>query len=41
MKLGGDTPVEIIGGGLELPISLKTFRWQTHYRVLYLLPASA
>ena len=40
-SLGGDTPAEVAGGTPKLQTKLKYFRWQTHCRGLYQLPAAA
>jgi len=40
-SLGGDTPAEIAGGTPKLQTKLKYFRWQTHSRGIYQLPAAA
>jgi len=40
-SLGGDTPAEIAGGTPKLQTKLKYFRWQTHCRGIYQLPAAA
>ena len=40
-SLGGDTPAEIAGGTPKLQTKLKCFRWQTHCRGIYQLPAAA
>jgi hypothetical protein len=40
-SLGGDTPTEVAGGIPKLQTKLKNFRWQTHCRGIYQLPAAA
>jgi hypothetical protein len=40
-SLGGDTPAEVAGGTPKLQTKLKYFRWQTHCRGIYQLPAVA
>jgi len=40
-SLGGDTPTEVAGGTPKLQTKLKDFRWQTHCRGFYQLPAAA
>ena len=40
-SLGGDTPAEIAGGTPKLQTKLKYYRWQTHCRGIYQLPAAA
>jgi hypothetical protein len=40
-SLGGDTPAEVAGDSPKLQTKLKNFRWQTHCRGLYQLPAAA
>ncbi len=40
-SLGGDTPAEVAGGVPKLQTTLNNFRWQTHCRGLYQLPAAA
>ena len=40
-SLGGDTPAEVAGGTPKLQTQLKYFRWQTHCRGIYQLPAAA
>ena len=40
-SLGGDTPADVAGGNPKLQTTLNNFRWQTHCRVLYQLPAAA
>jgi putative transposase len=40
-SLGGDTPAELAGGDPKLQTSLNNFRWQTHCRGLFQLPAAA
>ena len=40
-SLGSDTPAEVAGGALNLQTTLNNFRWQTHCRGLYYLPAAA
>ncbi len=37
----GATPFEIAGGSRVQPSNLNTFRWKTHCRGLYSLPAAA
>jgi hypothetical protein len=37
----GDTPAEAAGGTSKLQPKLNYFRWQTHCRGLYQLPAAA
>ena len=40
-SLGGDTPADVAGGNPKLQTTLNNFRWQTHCRGLYQLPAAA
>ena len=40
-SLGGDTPTEFAGEPTKLQTTLNNFRWQTHCRGLYQLPAAA
>ena len=40
-SLGGDTPAEFAGDTPKLQTTLNDFRWQTHCRGLYQLPAAA
>ncbi|MDA9982441.1 integrase core domain-containing protein [Gammaproteobacteria bacterium] len=40
-SLDGDTPVEFAGDTPKLQTTLNNFRWQTHCRGLYQLPAAA
>ncbi|MGB5584753.1 MAG: integrase core domain-containing protein [Gammaproteobacteria bacterium] len=40
-SLAGATPVELAGGDPKLQTTLNKFRWQTHCRGLYRLPAAA
>jgi transposase InsO family protein len=40
-SLGGDTPAEFAGDTPKLQTTLNSFRWQTHCRGLYQLPAAA
>jgi transposase InsO family protein len=40
-SLGGDTPADGDGGNPKLQTALNNFRWQTHCRGLYQLPAAA
>jgi hypothetical protein len=40
-SLGGDTPAEAAGVAPKLQTTLSNFRWQTHCRGLYRLPAAA
>ena len=40
-SLGGDTPADLAGSTPKLQTTLNNFRWQTHCRGLYQLPAAA
>ena len=40
-SMGGDTPAEVSGDTLKLPLKLDEFRWQNHCRGLYQLPIAA
>jgi putative transposase len=40
-SFGGDTPTEFAGEPAKLHSTLNNFRWQTHCRGLYPLPAAA
>ena len=40
-SLGGDTPTEFAGEPTKMQTTLNNFRWQTHCRGLYQLPAAA
>ncbi len=40
-SLGGATPADLAGGNPKLQTTLNNFRWQTHCRGLYQLPAAA
>jgi len=40
-SLGGDTPAEVSGYAGKSQTKLVKFRWQTHCRGLYQLPAAA
>jgi len=40
-SLGGDTPAEASGCAVKSQITIDKFRWQTHCRGLYQLPAVA
>jgi len=39
-SLGGDTPADVAGGNPKLQTTLNNFRWQTHCRGLYQIPAA-
>jgi transposase InsO family protein len=40
-SLGGDTPSDVADGKPKLQTTLNNFRWQTHCRGLFQLPAAA
>jgi len=40
-SLGGHTPAEAAGGIPKLQAKLRNFRWQTHCRGIFQLPAAA
>jgi transposase InsO family protein len=40
-SLGGDTTADVAGANIKMQTTLNNFRWQTHCRGLYQLPAAA